>query len=105
MILEKSTALLFSFHLVLLFVKGWFFYHIVKVFHLTQAPIKEKFMLLFEKIDIGLLFIVLLFFIDEIHYLSTFFYRAIPHIYQYVEIVGIIYLMIFIVMRLQKGKI
>ena len=105
MILSKTTALLFSSHLVILFVKAWFLFHLSLLFDVAQAPKEHKFMLLFEKLDMGLLIIAIGTLINEFHYLSTFFYRAIPHSYKYFEIVGIIYIMIFIVSKLKKETI
>jgi len=49
MILRESTALLFTLHLVFLFVKSWFLYKLTSLFSLIQTPKEEKHMLLLEK--------------------------------------------------------
>jgi len=105
MVLSKTTAFLFTSHIIFFSAKVWFVYKLSILLSIVKSPKKEKFLLLFERMEISLYAISIMLLLNEAYYLFAFFNPIIPHKYPYIEMLGIIYIMIYIVNNIKNKDI
>jgi hypothetical protein len=83
--IDFTIITLFTHHIALLFIKGWFLYIVFKLLILVEAPATEKYMLVFKSIELILFIFCIASLVSEIIFILGFFTEETFYGYEYLS--------------------
>lgn len=103
--IDYSIFFLFSLHVSLLSVKIWALHKLFKMLILVEAPITEKYMLVFKPFELTLVLFSFSIVLVEIYFIFTFFIDLKLYYYEYMSVVDQIFFTILTINYIKKETI
>ena len=105
MSLDFTVYFLFTFHIVLLFVKMWALYTFTRLLVLVEAPSTTKYMLVFKPFEMAIILLSLSIVVFELYFIFSFFVDVELYFYEYASILDQAFFTTLVVLYLkQEGR-